>query len=100
MKVMSTWKFVIFTGYCHIGSQWVRVPTHIHARQPNSEGGVGGAGPSQMKMWSSPKPITKVDDANVDTSNYVESSNGWIQSVEVKQVSNYESQPKKLKSLK
>jgi len=80
MEVMSTWIIVILTGYCHIGSQRVRVPTHIQAGRPNNEGGVGGVAPSQMKMWSSPEPITKVDDANVDTSNYVELSSGWIQS--------------------
>ena len=54
MKVMSTWLFVILTGYCHIGSQRGRVPTHVRAGWPGSEGGVGGAGPRQTKMWSSP----------------------------------------------
>ena len=56
MKLTSTWIFVILTGYYHIGSQRGKVPMHVRARQPNSEGGVGGAGPSWMKMWSCPGP--------------------------------------------
>ena len=55
MKVMSTWIFVVLTGYCHIGSQWGRVPTHVRAGRPGSEGGVA---PNQMKMWSSPGAST------------------------------------------
>ena len=53
MKVMSTWIFVILTGYCHIGSQHGRVPMQVLAGRPGNEGGVGGAGRSRMKMWSS-----------------------------------------------
>jgi hypothetical protein len=30
--------------YCHIGSQWGRVPTHVLARRPGNERGVGGGG--------------------------------------------------------
>ena len=30
-------------GYCHIGSQWGRVPMQVRARRPGSKGGVGGA---------------------------------------------------------
>ena len=45
------------TAYCHIGSQYGRVPTQVRAGRLGSEGGVGGAGPNQMKMWSSPGPL-------------------------------------------
>jgi hypothetical protein len=41
---------VLVIGYCHIGSQWGRVPTLMQTRRPGSEGGVGRAGRSQMKM--------------------------------------------------
>ena len=54
MKVMSTWIFVILTVYCHVDSQRGRFPTQVQARRTSSEGGVGGAGPSWMKIWSSP----------------------------------------------
>ena len=40
--------------YCHIGSQRRRLPMHVQAGWPGSEGGVGGAGPNRMKMWYSP----------------------------------------------
>ena len=39
--------------YCHIGSQRGRVPTQVWAGRPGSEGSMGGAGSSRMKMWSS-----------------------------------------------
>ena len=43
------------TGHCHIGSQRARgIPTQEQVEKPGGEGGVGGAGPSRMKMWSSP----------------------------------------------
>ena len=51
IKVMLTWIFVILTGYYHISSQWGRVPMHVRARIPDNEGGVGGVGPSRIKMW-------------------------------------------------
>ena len=35
--------FAILTKYYHIGSQRGRVPTHVHARRPGNEGGMGGA---------------------------------------------------------
>ena len=38
------------TIYCHIGTQHGRVPTHVRAGRLGNEGGVGGAGPKQMKM--------------------------------------------------
>ena len=53
---MSTWTFVIITGYCHIDSQHGRVPTQVWARTLGSEGGVGRVGPNRMKMWSSMGP--------------------------------------------
>ena len=34
MKVMSTWIFIILTGYCHIDSRRGRVPTHVRAGRP------------------------------------------------------------------
>ena len=43
MKVMSTWIFVILTGYCHVGSQRGGVPTQVPTGWPGSEGGMGGA---------------------------------------------------------
>ena len=52
-RVMLTWIFVSLTGYCHIGSQRGKIPTYVRAGRPGSEGGVGEAGPSGMKMWSS-----------------------------------------------
>ena len=58
MKVMSTWLYVIWIGYCHIGSQRGRVPTQVQARRPSIEGGVGQAGPIQTQMWLSPRPTT------------------------------------------
>ena len=33
----------------HIGSQWGRVPMQVRAGKPNSEGGVGGAGPNKWR---------------------------------------------------
>ena len=50
--------FVKLTEYYHIGSQRGRLPTHVWAGRPDSEGGVGwegqgGAQPGWMKMWSS-----------------------------------------------
>ena len=53
MKVMSTWIFVILTGYYHIGSQR-GVPMHVQVGRRSSEGGLGGARTNRMKMWSSP----------------------------------------------
>ena len=38
------------TGYCHIGAQRERVPTHARARGQGSEGGVGGTGPNRMRV--------------------------------------------------
>ena len=40
-------------GYCHINSQQGRVLMQVQARL-GSEGGVGGARPSQTHMWFSP----------------------------------------------
>ena len=41
--------------YCHIGSQQGRVPTQMQGRKTGTtKEGVGGAGPTWMKMWSSP----------------------------------------------
>ena len=51
---MSTWIFVILTGYCHIGSQQGRVFTQVRAGWLGSEGSVGEAGPSWTYMWFSP----------------------------------------------
>ena len=42
----------------------------------------------------------KVDEANMDPSIFVDSSSQWIQALELERVSNYESRPKNLKSLK
>jgi hypothetical protein len=42
------------TVHCHIGSQQGKYPIQVRTRRPESEGGVGGAGPNQVKMWSSP----------------------------------------------
>ena len=42
MNVISTWIFVILTGYCHIGSQSGWVPTWVHAWRLGIEGGVAG----------------------------------------------------------
>ena len=58
MKVMSTRIFVILIVYCDIGSQQGGIPTHVRAWRPYNEGGVGGAEPNQMKMWSNPGPTT------------------------------------------
>jgi hypothetical protein len=44
----AQWLYV--TEYCHIGSQRGRIPTQMQAERLSSEGDVGGAGPSQMKM--------------------------------------------------
>jgi hypothetical protein len=38
------------TEYCHVGSQHGGVPTHVQARRPDNEGGVGRAGLGRMKM--------------------------------------------------
>ena len=43
---------------------------------------------------------SKVDEAYVDTSSSMESSNRWIRALEIEQVNKCESRPKKLKSLK
>ena len=53
MKVMSTWIFVILTGYYHIGSQRGTFLTKVRAGRPDSEGGVGGAELNWRKIWSS-----------------------------------------------
>ena len=53
-KRILTWVFAILTGYCHSGNQRGKLPTQMRAGRPDSEGEVGGAGSSQMKMWSSP----------------------------------------------
>ena len=37
-------------GYCHIDSQWGRVPTQVRVRRPGSEGGMGGAESSRTQM--------------------------------------------------
>ena len=44
------------TKYCHIGSQHGRVSMQVRIGRLGSEGGVGGAGPSQRKLWSSLGP--------------------------------------------
>ena len=46
MKAMSTWIFIILTGYCHINSQRGGVPTYVWAGRPSNEGGVGGGEPN------------------------------------------------------
>ena len=53
MKVVSAWVFANLSGYCHIGSQHGKIPTQMRAWRLGSEGGVGGAAPILMKMWSS-----------------------------------------------
>ena len=53
MKLKSTWIFVIWTAYCHIGSQRERVPTQVWVEWPGSEEDVEGTRPSQTQMWSS-----------------------------------------------
>ena len=40
----------LVTWYCHIGSQWGRVSKHVWAEILGNEGGMGGVGPSRMKM--------------------------------------------------
>ena len=40
--------------YSRVGSQRGRGPTQVRGRRLGSEGRMGGAGASQMKMWSSP----------------------------------------------
>ena len=40
-------------GYFHISSQRGRVPMQVRVKRSVSEGSVEGAGPIQMKMWSS-----------------------------------------------
>jgi hypothetical protein len=35
--------------YCHIGSQYERVPTQVRAGRPVSEGRVGGADPTEQR---------------------------------------------------
>jgi hypothetical protein len=47
MDVMSTLIFVILIGYCDIGSHRGGVPTHVQARRPCGEGGMGGLGPTE-----------------------------------------------------
>ena len=42
------------TRYYHIGSQHGRVPVEMWVGRPGNERGMGGAGPSWMKMWFSP----------------------------------------------
>ena len=56
----------VFNGlsnrYCHIDSQRERIPTHVWTGRLGSEGGAGGTGSSQMKMWSSPRQLEDVTD--------------------------------------
>jgi hypothetical protein len=47
MRVISTSKFVILTGYYHITSKQERVPTQVQAERQGSEGGVGRVDPAE-----------------------------------------------------
>jgi hypothetical protein len=58
------------TEYCHIGSQRGRVPMQMRVGRPDSDGDVGGAGPSRMKIWSSPGHISCYRDKNVHSKLY------------------------------
>jgi hypothetical protein len=49
INVMSTWLFVILTGYYHIGSQRGRVPTQVRVDWLDNEGGVARAGPTEWR---------------------------------------------------
>ena len=51
-KVTLTWIFVILTGYCHIGSQWGRVPTHMNWTVKEAWEGRGGAHANEDVIWS------------------------------------------------
>ena len=52
MEVMSTWKFVILTGYCHICSQRGRIPMQVWAMKEAWE----GRGPIEWTCNLAPRP--------------------------------------------
>ena len=55
------------TGYCHIGSQRERVPTQVWVGRLGSEGGVGGAGPTECDL-----PWGRLGVGLIGTNNYAQ----------------------------